>query len=226
MSREGRIAPARRGGRRPPPARRPAPALALAPQARNAGRRKRSGELLAVLVTLTVAVGSYTVSARVSAERQQVEALARANARLAREVRTLGQELRVRMRLPQLQSWNDAALRLQPASAEQLLGGVAQLAVYALDAPPPPGPVLVSGEAEALPRLAILPPPAAPAARQDAPVTPQAPPAVASPTPAVPGLVLAAVAAEPAPGAEAGPEEGSGDGPGGEPAAPARSGGN
>jgi hypothetical protein len=187
------------GGRAPA---RPRP---LAAVTRNAGRQRMSTAVLTVAVTLMVAVGSYTVSARVSAERHEVERLARGNAALAREVHTLGKELRVRMRLPQLQSWNDSTLRLQPASARQLLGGTAELAVYALERPAPAGPVLVA----AAPELPAIPPalPPQPAA---APQRRLEPPATDMRASSAPGLVLASVSAVIEAGLAGTPEEGSG----------------
>ncbi len=193
----------RRAGSRRQQLRSPAP--------RTAGRRRSLGAVLTVLVTLAVAIGSYTVSARVSAERQAAEELASANAALARQVHALGQELRVRMRLPQLQSWNETTFRMQPASARQLLGGTAELAVYAIVRPQTPAPVLVAADAPlptplpALPRLAVetAPTPApAPAPLQAAPAPPAARPA--------PGLVLASVGAIIDAAIADTPEEGSG----------------
>lgn len=191
---------------------------ALAPVTRDAGRRRMSGAVLTVAVTLLVAIGSYSVSARVSAERQAMERLARSNAALARQVHTLGQELRVRMRLPQLQSWNDSTLRMQPATARQLLGGSAELAIYALDRPAPPGPVLVAAEARPAPLLPVLPRP------RPLPEPGLAPPAEPVPGPvhdAAPGLVLASIGAFIDAELAATPEEGSGLPPGDAPAASA-----
>lgn len=214
---QGRISPRAGAGGRSGRRRGSGSALTLAPPPRTAGRRQMSGAVVTVLVTLAVAIGSYAVSARVSAERQDMERKARANAALAREVQTLGQELRVRMRLPQLQSWNDTMLRMQPASARQLLGGTAELAVYAIDRPVSPGPVLVSApEPPAL--LPGLPRPAS-APSLPSPVAP-ADPAGAQ----VPGLVLASVGAVIDAAIAAAPEEGSGGPPGDLPPAPDRAG--
>lgn len=90
----------------------------------------------ALLVTATIAVGvlSYSLSMQVAAERRQTEGLARANAELSATLKSLDAELRVRMRLPQLQRWNDDVLGLMPINATQYLTDPLQLAAYAAEA--------------------------------------------------------------------------------------------
>ncbi|WP_448582098.1 hypothetical protein [Thermaurantiacus sp.] len=146
-----------------------------------------SGAILGVMVTLLVSIGSYVVSARVSAERREMEWLAQGNRALLHQIRTLDQELRVRMRLPQLQSWNDSTLRMQPATARQLLGGTAELALYALEKPAPTGPVLVAAEQEPPLRLPALPMPSPQPGEESLEAS--------APTAAAAGLILASLSA-------------------------------
>lgn len=196
-------------GKRRAPGRRRAPAPALTsvrPAARSASRTRSAGLVGLVLATILVAVGGYTVSSRVAAERQELAGLERNNRALARQVAALETELRVRMRLPQLQRWNDEVMRLQPASASQILGSSVELALFAAPTPPPMqvAPRLAAMEVPAAgPPLRALPRPSAPAppaprlavASAPSPLPPAPAPAPAAPEPAPPGLVLASVEA-------------------------------
>jgi hypothetical protein len=170
---------------------------ALSPPVHQNGRKRSFALLGMILGTLSVALGSYGLSARVAAEAKEAERLERDNARLARKVDALTDELRVRMRLPQLQRWNDTGFRMNPVSAQQFLKSPADLGLYGPAALPQMAraPILVSAPAEA-PATAAPAPPA-----NVAPVPlPQVQP---------PGLVLAAastpLAAPPPPDAPADP---------------------
>lgn len=177
----------------------PAPPRA-APLARNASRQDSSGAALAILATLAVSLGAYSISTRVGAERREVARLAQANAALAEETRALEAELGVRMRLPQLQRWNDEVLRLQPVAASQLLKRPVDLALFAQPTPPPmdmaprlvalPPPGPVPGQP-----LTALPPAAPPAAVATPPAAVAAPPPGAAPAAPAPALILASVEA-------------------------------
>ncbi|MCS6986911.1 MAG: hypothetical protein NZM40_05695 [Sphingomonadaceae bacterium] len=147
-----------------------------------------------MLATVLVALAGYSVSAAVSAERRAVERLARENADLARQVTALRVELAIRMRLPQLQRWNDEVLRLAPADARQFLVRPAELALYALPPPEPlgpaPRPVAHRGPPSPGSSIAPGPPPAsAPAPALGAP---------GDPPPRGPNPSLLLVAATPA----------------------------
>lgn len=169
---------------------------------RSAGRRGWGASLLMVAATLATAVGSYSLSLKVSGERAQLDRIASANRALAADIRSRSAELRVRMRLPQLQRWNDDVLGLLPITAEQFVENPVRLATFASEQP-------VAANAPTL-QLAIAPQPAAPAgprlvALRDAPraaatpepsFTPSAPtystPA-ARPQPEQPRLIRTAV---------------------------------
>jgi hypothetical protein len=149
---------------------------------RDNGRRPAAGLIALVLATLVIALGSYGLSARVASEAKEAEALARTNAALSRKVDTLSDELRVRMRLPQLQRWNDTGFRMNPVSAVQFLKTPVELGLYASGQLPQMdrAPILVAAPGTAAPPA----PAAAPPARAAPPPVPQALPP--------PGLVLAA----------------------------------
>jgi hypothetical protein len=151
------------------------------PRKKSAGRRAFASTALMVAGTVAVVLTSYSLSLKVSGERAAVEMLARENRALAADVKTLDAELRVRMRLPQLQRWNDDVLGLMPITAEQYLDNPVRLAAYgsAVQAPPPkvqlairdaapmaarPEPRLVSAERPA-PRAIEAPRPAEAIAR-------------------------------------------------------------
>ena len=122
------------------------------------GRRGWASAAWLIAGTLAVALTSYSLSLKVSGERRETERLARQNSALEAELRALDAELRVRMRLPQLQRWNDDILGMVPISATQYLADPLYLANYGKPLP---------GDVPALPgvRLAIrdvpLVPPAA-----------------------------------------------------------------
>jgi hypothetical protein len=148
---------------------------------RSAGRRAWASSLWLVAGTVAIAVTSYSLSLKVAAERRAVERLARTNVALTSDLKALEAELRVRMRMPQLQRWNDSVLGLVPISASQYLSRPVQLAAYG-----------TAPEAQAFPRaqLAVRDiAPAAPAGQPRAllvstPAAPRAaPPAIASARP-------------------------------------------
>jgi hypothetical protein len=142
-------------------------------------------------------VTSYTLSLQVAAERRAMERLAGQNAALQSDLKALDAELRVRMRMPQLQRWNDSVLGLVPISATQYLAQPVQLAAYgkapeapalprvqlavrdlpAMPAPATARPVLVS--AEALPATAAV----RPVSQAVAPQPAARPTAIARPEP-------------------------------------------
>lgn len=176
------------------------------PAVRDAGRRSAwAATALLVAGTLAVAVTGYSLSVAVSDQRREVRQLAARNAQLSDLNRALEAELRVRMRLPQLQSWNDGILGLLPITAEQHLASPHALARFAIpaegapaqptlalmtrDAAPPPQPRLVADAPaaerarEARPAIgAPAPPPPPPAPRLAAapPVAPPPAPVLAS----------------------------------------------
>lgn len=122
---------------------------------RSAGRRGWGASLIMVAATLATAVGSYSLSLKVSGERAQLDRIAGANRALAADIKSRSAELRVRMRLPELQRWNDDVLGLLPITAEQFVENPVRLATFASEQPAASGaPTL---------QLAIAPQPAAPA---------------------------------------------------------------
>ena len=141
---------------------------------RSAGRRTWAATAWLVAGTIAVAVTSYSLSLQVASERREVERLARQNRSLQADLKALDAELRVRMRMPQLQRWNDSVLGLVPISATQYLGDPVQLAAYgtapaapaqprvqlavrdlpAAEAPAAVRPVLVKAELPAAPAAA------------------------------------------------------------------------
>jgi hypothetical protein len=158
--------------------------------ARSAGRRAWASTAWLVAGTIAVAVTSYSLSLQVAAERRAVERLARTNAALSSDLKALDAELRVRMRMPQLQRWNDSVLGLVPISATQYLGEPVQLAAYGTApetaAPRPAVQLAVRDQAPAPPQLprALLAS-AVPANPQAAPVRAASAPAAAAPAPAL-----------------------------------------
>lgn len=107
------------------------------------GRRGWASAAWLIAGTLAVALTSYSLSLKVSGERRETDRLARQNSALEAELRALDAELRVRMRLPQLQHWNDDILGMVPISATQYLSDPLYLANYGKplpgDAPALPG---------------------------------------------------------------------------------------
>jgi len=193
-------------------------ALRFAPEQRqrSAGRRAWTATALMVAGTLAVALTSYSISLKVSAERAEAERLAKQNVALEARLKALEAELRVRMRLPQLQRWNDEVLALKPITSAQYLGTSLHLAAYGEEPQAMPGAVpqatLAAGPLPAKPAMrpalrteiapradtglkltaATLPPPSAPASR------PQAVRQVAAapqPAPAIDPQLVAAIEA-------------------------------
>jgi hypothetical protein len=171
---------------------------------RSAGRRTWAATAWLVAGTIAVAVTSYSLSLQVASERRDVERLARQNRSLQADLKALDAELRVRMRMPQLQRWNDSVLGLVPISATQYLAEPVQLAAYG-----------TAPAAPQLPRVQLavrdLPPADAPAAvrpvlvKADVPAAPASAVPIARPAPGpalarpAPGTVLARPAPEAAP---------------------------
>jgi hypothetical protein len=162
----------------------------------SAGRRTWAATAWLVAGTIAVAVTSYTLSLQVASERRDMERLAQQNRALEADLKALDAELRVRMRMPQLQRWNDSVLGLVPISATQYLAQPVQLAAYG-----------TAPAAPALPRVQLavrdLAPEAKPSAARPvlvsapAPAAPAAPAQIARPAPA-PGLARPAPEAAPA----------------------------
>lgn len=154
----------------------------------SAGRRGWASTAMLVAGTLAVALTSYSLSLKVAGERRETERLARQNKALEDDLKALDAELRVRMRMPQLQRWNDEVLGLVPISATQYLTSPLHLANYGKpletglprvqlavrDLAPVPAPVkprLVA--AEVTPQRPAVIPVAAEAPAPAAPVRPQ-----------------------------------------------------
>jgi len=95
-----------------------------------AGRRGWASAAWLIAGTLAVALTSYSLSLKVSSERRETDRLARQNSALESELKALDAELRVRMRMPQLQQWNDDILGMVPISATQYLSNPVHLANY------------------------------------------------------------------------------------------------
>lgn len=106
----------------------------------SAARRTWAATAWLVAATIAMAVLGYSLSLQVANERQETERLARQNRSLEADLKALDAELRVRMRMPQLQSWNDRVLGLVPISASQYLESPLRLADYGQlpGAVPPP----------------------------------------------------------------------------------------
>ncbi len=157
-----------------------------------AARRTWTATVWLVAFTIVVAVSGYSLSLKVASERQQTEQLARANHALETDLKALDAELRVRMRMPQLQSWNDRVLGLVPISASQYLQSPLRLADYgrAADSAPPLPKAQYAVRDEA-PKRAQTPEsqPAPRLARADAP--PRGAPRAAPPPEAIPAAILA-----------------------------------
>lgn len=179
---------------------------------RSAGRRTWASTAWLVAGTIAVAVTSYSLSLKVASERRDVERLARQNAALESDLKALDAELRVRMRMPQLQRWNDTVLGMVPISATQYLADPVQLAAYG-DAPqapalpqvqlavrdvapqaarPAPTPMLVSAEQPAPGAAMVRKVSVAPVIAGAAPM----PPAIARPAQPVPDELLRQVELE------------------------------
>lgn len=127
---------------------------------RSAGKRTWAATAWLVAGTIAVAVTSYTLSLQVAAERRAMERLAGQNAALQSDLKALDAELRVRMRMPQLQRWNDSVLGLVPISATQYLAEPVQLAAYgkAPEAPALPRVQLAVRDLPAMPAPATVRP--------------------------------------------------------------------
>ena len=99
--------------------------------------RNYSGSAVMLVATMTLAIGCYSLSLRVSGERAAVEKLQRRLVADGRDIRTLQAELRTRARLPELQRWNDevATLQMKAPVASQYLQDPVQLAGFATPRP-------------------------------------------------------------------------------------------
>ena len=101
----------------------------------SSARRTWASTAWLVAGTIVVAVTSYSLSLKVANERREMEKLSRQNISLESELKALDAELRVRMRMPQLQRWNDSVLGLVPISATQYLDSPVRLASYGTPLP-------------------------------------------------------------------------------------------
>lgn len=138
------------------------------------GRRGWASAAFLIAGTLAVALTSYSLSLKVSSERRETDRIARQNRALESELKAMDAELRVRMRLPQLQRWNDSVLGMVPISATQYLSNPMHLAQYGKplpgDAPQLPGVQLAVRDVPIAPAAtAALLVSAPPPARADAP---------------------------------------------------------
>lgn len=116
-----------------------------------------AGTALWLLVTMTTAIGSYTVNLKVAATRSEVANLREALVRDARAIRNLQAELRTRARLPEMQRWNDSVLKMSAPAAGQYLASPLVLASFV------PAPGIPAPDAAA-PRYAVTGPAPMPAA--------------------------------------------------------------
>jgi hypothetical protein len=98
----------------------------------------RFGSMMSMGAALTIVLGCYTVSLKVSGERKAVDDLRNQIASDQRGIRTLQAELRTRSRLPELQRWNDEVLALAAPAAGQFVRDPVQLASYGVTAKPEP----------------------------------------------------------------------------------------
>jgi len=98
-------------------------------------RRGWASAVWLIAGTLAVALTSYSLSLKVSGERRETDRIARQNNALESELKALDAELRVRMRMPQLQRWNDDILGMVPISASQYLSNPMHLANYGTPLP-------------------------------------------------------------------------------------------
>lgn len=129
------------------------------------GRSRFVGNGALVMVAMLAALGCYTISLKVSAERAAVDKLRAQVVADAHDIRMLQAELRVRARLPELQRWNDSVLVLNAPGPDQFLHTPVQLAAFAPGAPKPVTP----------PAAAPAPSAAAPAPVTPAPLLPATP---------------------------------------------------
>jgi len=138
------------------------------------GRRGWASTAWLIAGTLAVALTSYSLSLQVSSERRETNRLARQNSALESELKAMDAELRVRMRMPQLQRWNDDILGMVPISATQYLANPVHLASYGKPLP---------GDGTALPsaQLAVRDVPLAPSTTRPLLVSAPAADAIASP---------------------------------------------
>ncbi len=132
--------------------------LQMATDVRSTGRRGWVISAWLVMITIALAIASYSISVRVAAEKRQVARLTAANHGLESDIKALNAELRVRMRMPQLQRWNDETFGLTPISAHQYLESPDSLGAYGNELP-----------AAAPPRVTYAVRDISPASRQPAP---------------------------------------------------------
>ena len=168
----------------------------------SSARRNWASTAWLIAGTLVVAVTSYSLSLKVANERREMEKLSRMNISLESDLKALDAELRVRMRMPQLQRWNDSVLGLVPISATQYLDNPVRLTSYGkpLASELPQAQLAVRDvmpvpAAAAQPRLVSADEaPRAPAAPQIVPVVARAAPApaaaIARPAPEAPADLL------------------------------------
>lgn len=96
---------------------------------------KRFGSGTMIAGAMAAAIGFYTLSLHVSAERSKVDRLRGQIASDLKDIRALEAELRTRARLPVLQKWNDDVLAMSAPTAKQFVDSPVQLAAFAPNAP-------------------------------------------------------------------------------------------
>jgi hypothetical protein len=94
----------------------------------------RFGSSTMIAGAMASAIGFYTLSLHVSAERAKADELRAQIASDLKDIRALEAELRTRARLPVLQKWNDEVLALSAPTSKQFADTV-QLAAFAPNAP-------------------------------------------------------------------------------------------
>ena len=92
---------------------------------------KRFGSTTMIAGAMASAIGFYTLSLHVSAERGEADRLRARIASDLKDIRALEAELRTRARLPVLQKWNDDVLAMAAPSAKQFVDSPVQLASFA-----------------------------------------------------------------------------------------------
>ncbi len=89
------------------------------------------GTATMIFVTMGAALGCYTLSLKVSGERQAAQAMRASIIRDSRDIRNLEAELRVRARLPELERWNGQVWKMAAPAAGQYLRSPLELASFA-----------------------------------------------------------------------------------------------
>ena len=90
------------------------------------------GTVTMIFATMGAALGCYTLSLKVSGERQSAQALRMAIVRDSRDIRNLQAELRTRARLPELERWNGQVWKMSAPAAGQYLRSPIELASFSV----------------------------------------------------------------------------------------------